>query len=193
MRYLFFRLFLISSFLLSCSYHDNKGNKNLTDKSVGFKLFDISQFSKYIFMQRFNNIKKDSIINNNFNIIQLREESEGVEWDIIYLKRDRKVYCTIENNWEDSSFVTRVSFYDPRFYLNNGITTASKFRDVVKFIKVNDLNSSNDGSLAFIDSVDSTIVYYYDISNDKNLYYGIKSLKDVPDSLHMTSIVVNKK
>ena len=154
-------------------------------------IYNIEWLSDYVFSLKFNEVSRDSILRSNFIITKNVEEDEGVEWKSYSFRKNNKVVVRVENNWEDSMIVSRITFLGKDFVLNNGVTITTDFLTVKNNINLNNLNQSMDGELSLWDKTDKRIRYEYDVRNNKELYYGIKKIKDVPDTLKMESIVVH--
>ena len=117
-------------------------------------------------------------------------DDEEVEWSDYEFIYNSKISITVENNWQDSSRVSRISFLDGQFQTEDKVAVNSPFSDIRNQVDSGRLNESPDGLLTFHISRMKNISFNIDVSKNKELFYGIKNIRQVPDSLLITSIVI---
>ena len=153
----------------------------------------IESFSEKLFTLPFKSLANDSSIKLIFKIVKETEESEGVEWESFNLYKQKEHVVKIENNWEDKSIVSRITFYGSFFKTKHGISDKSHFSDVKNLINISQLNNSTDGELALQDKDYPQMNYTFDVDKYPKLYNGVSTISDIPDSLKVYTIVVFRK
>lgn len=123
---------------------------------------------------------KDSIITGD----------EGETWRAKeYYSKDKLIFY-IESNWQNKDLVSRITIVDS--LVNDKIKVGKSFKDIKKYIAKN-IPSVSDGYLILDYENDKSIHIQLDISNysdTSKLFYGIKSLNEIPNDLLVQSIII---
>ena len=190
-----FLIFFLFLSLYGCSLKKKNreiANKNESSNHMNLKdtLSTIEGLSNYVLKLKFDQIENDRLLIRKFKIRRGRMEDEGVEWSDYEFIYNSKISITVENNWQDSSRVSRISFLDGQFQTEDKVAVNSPFSDIRNQVDSGRLNESPDGLLTFHISRMKNISFNIDVSKNKELFYGIKNIRQVPDSLLITSIVI---
>lgn len=197
------KLFKITfAFIILACNANNRQNKNSL-KPSNFNLsaskndtivrITIEAIAQQIYSSRFDSLNLISFREKGFKIKDEAEESEGVEWASVNLYKNNALIIKIENSWEDKLRVERITFLGNYYKTSLGISCSNRFSDIKQIINNSKLNNSEDGSLIFFDAKHPEIAYVFDVSNSMNLYNGINSVSEIPDTLKINQIVVFRK
>ncbi len=115
---------------------------------------------------------------------------EDVCWKGVVISTKNEDLYLLESNWVDSSHIKRIKVLSCMITTQNGIHINSRFGDLEQEIDNNNLNSQPDGELGLIDKHDNRIIYMMDISNYKDLFYGVKSTENIPNNLTVKGIII---
>lgn len=189
-------LILIVFIITSCfgNYGEKAmaGGKHQSKNAIevtGHKL-TIEDLSAYIFSIKFSDIKTDSALNKEYTINKSSEEDEGVEWSVYTFLKNGKPEVLVENNWEDSTLVYRITFLSGQIKTADGIGVNSLFKEIKPMLDIKRLNSGPDGTLFFYSKQLPKLAYEFDVDSTSDLYYGLKGLNSVPDTLRLSAIVI---
>lgn len=156
-----------------CNFHyllDSLKNQLLGDKIAKIKRFKCHQG---VFI-------RDTIM-----------ESEGVEWPAIAFYENENLLFIAESNWEDTTEIKRITIFSNKFKSNCGIKIGSTFREIETNLSRN-IPSYPDGYFGLKDKKDNGITYFFDIDNFEQLYYGATKWEDIPLSITVETIIIEK-
>lgn len=165
--------------------HHSKDALSSTDPK-----WTIEDLSAYIFSKKFLDIKTDSVLNKEYTINKSSQEDEGVEWNAYNFIKNGKPEVLVENNWEDSTLVYRITFLSGLIKTADGIGVNSSFKEIKPMIDIKRLNSGPDGTLLFYSKQLPKLAYEFEADSTSDLYYGVKGLNSIPDTLKINAIVI---
>ncbi|MFV0536187.1 MAG: hypothetical protein ACK5M3_02320 [Dysgonomonas sp.] len=188
---------LVIPLCILCSCYQNKNNKTLAesnklDVNKNTSPSEIVQISDLIPL-----LGKTIDSLPNFGLYKKQqitiEGDEGEEWNGINYLDENQIAFLIESNWENKKTVYRITIFSNK--IKDGNLQVGQRISNIKSILDPNIPSSPDGYLFVKMKAKSEISAQLDISNisDKDpLYYGVKNISNIPDSLKIESIVIMK-
>ena len=150
----------------------------------------IENLSQYIFKLRFDQIQGDKFLKNHFKIKKDVMEDDGVQWGAYALTTDSAVEISIENNWEDSITISRITFLSDKYHTTEGVSVGSAFAKIRNYIDTVNLNDGPEGLEVLHEKKNAGISFLLDTSGYPDMYDGISSIHEIPDTMTVSTIVV---
>jgi hypothetical protein len=140
--------------------------------------------------------KKISIISNQWpscfkekDAVMVDEENDAINWKAKSYYSKGKLAFIAETNWQNKDKVSRITIVDNKIKTVSGVCIGQAFGEISSKVSPK-IPTEPDGYLSLVDKEDESIRFVLNIKKYPKLFYGVKTLDQIPKSVLIESIVV---